>query len=119
MEGTKNLCAQIPISLHNKVKEGQAQTEKTLSEYITEVLTQYYEGGYKTMENTRTLAVQISEELFQKLKKFLALEIQRTGRKITQKEFLIGLIEQALEEGDESEESEECTENTEEPAEAE
>ena len=119
MEETKNLCAQIPISLHNKVKEGQAQTEKTLSEYITEVLTQYYEGGFKTMADTRTLAVQVSEELFQKLKKHLALEIQRTGRRITQKEFLIGLIEQALEEMDESEESDECAEDAEEPAEAE
>lgn len=118
MEETKNLCAQIPISLHNKVKEGQAQTEKTLSEYITEVLTQYYEGGFKTMADTRTLAVQVSEELFQKLKKHLTLEIQRTGRRITQKEFLIGLIEQALEEMDESEESDECAEDAEEPAEA-
>ncbi len=116
MEETKNLCAQIPISLHNKVKEGQAQAEKTLSEYITEVLTQYYEGGCKTMGNTRTLAVQISEELFQKLKKHLALEIQRTGRRITQKEFLIGLIEQALEEMDKPEE---CTEDAEESSEAE
>ena len=68
------------------------------------------------MGNTRTLAVQISEELFQKLKKHLALEIQRTGRRITQKEFLIGLIEQALEEIDKPEE---CTEDAEESSEAE
>ena len=115
MEETKNLCAQIPISLHNKVKEGQAQAEKTLSEYITGLLTNYYENG-GTMGNTRTLAVQISEELFQKLKKHLALEIQRTGRRITQKEFLIGLIEQALEEMDKPEE---CTEDAEESSEAE
>ena len=96
MEETKNLCAQIPISLHNKVKEGQAQAEQTLSEYITEILTQYFEGGFKTMANTRTLAVQISEELFQKLKNYLVQEAQRTGRKISQKEFLVGLIEEAL-----------------------
>lgn len=100
MEETKNLCAQIPISLHNRVKDGQAQAEKTLSEYITEVLTQYYEGGRKTMANTRTLAFQISEELFQKIKDYLAQEAQRTGRKISQKEFVVGLIEQALEEAE-------------------
>jgi hypothetical protein len=46
---------------------------------------------------TRTLAVQISEELFQRLKAHLAQESERTGRKITQKEFLLSLIEQALE----------------------
>jgi hypothetical protein len=46
---------------------------------------------------TRTLAVQISEELFQRLKAHLAQESERTGRKITQKEFLLALIEQALE----------------------
>ena len=99
----KNLCAQIPISLHNKVKEDQTQTGQTLSEYITEILTQYYEGGFNTMANTRTLAIQISEELFQKLKNYLAQEAQRTGRKISQKEFLIGLIEQALETAEQEE----------------
>lgn len=103
---TKNLCVQIPVSLHDRVKEGQMQAEKTLSEYIAEILTQFYEGGFKTMANTRTLAVQISEELFQKIKDYLEAESQRTGRKISQKEFVIGLIEQALEEteGDESQE---------------
>lgn len=100
MDETKNLCAQIPIALHNKVKEGQTQAGQTLSEYITEILTQYYEGGFKVMANTRTLAVQISEELFQKLKDYLTQEAQRTGRKLSQKEFLIGLIEQALEEAE-------------------
>ena len=48
------------------------------------------------MAGTRTLAVQISEELFQKLKAYLAAESERQGRKISQKEFLLGLIEQAL-----------------------
>ena len=55
------------------------------------------------MANTRTLAIQISEELFQKLKNYLAQEAQRTGRKISQKEFLIGLIEQALETAEQEE----------------
>lgn len=106
MEETKNLCAQIPLSLHQKVKEGQSKAEKTLSEYITEILTLFYEGGFKTMATTRTLAFQISEELFQKIKDYLEAETQRTGRKISQKEFVIGLIEQALEEaeGDENQE---------------
>ena len=95
MEQTKNLCAQIPISLHQRIREEQTRAEKSLSEYITEIMTQYYEGG-SNMAGTRTLAVQISEELFQKLKAYLAAESERQGRKISQKEFLLDLIEQAL-----------------------
>ena len=96
MEQTKNLCAQIPISLHTRIREEQNKAEQSLSEYITEILTQYFEGG-SSMAGTRTLAVQISEELFQKLKTHLAAESERQGRKISQKEFLLGLIQQALE----------------------
>ena len=101
MEERKNLCAHIPVSLHAKVRAGQEAAEQTLSEYITTILTEYFEGGYVTMANTKTLAIQISEELFQRLKDHLAKESQRTGRKISQKEFLVSLIEQALEEATE------------------
>ena len=44
---------------------------------------------------TKTLAFKITEELDQRLKNFIAAE-KKHGRKITQKEFVIGLIEQAL-----------------------
>ena len=44
------------------------------------------------MNNTRTLAFQISEELFLRIKVFLEAEQNRTGRKISQKEFVVGLI---------------------------
>ena len=96
MEQTKNLCAQIPVTLHTRVRQEQEESGKTLSEYITEVLTQYFEGGRNMA--SRTLAIQISEELFEKLKTHIAAESQRQGRKITQKEFILSLIEQALEE---------------------
>lgn len=96
MEERKNLCAQIPITLHSHVRQEQEESGKTLSEYITEVLTAYYEGGNNMA--SRTLAIQISEELFEKLKTHISAESQRQGRKITQKEFILSLIEQALEE---------------------
>ena len=96
MEERKNLCAQIPITLHSRVRQEQVESGKTLSEYITEVLTAYYEGGNSMA--SRTLAIQISEELFEKLKAHISAECQRQGRKITQKEFILSLIEQALEE---------------------
>ena len=77
--------------VHEVAKDFGAATKE-----ITEILTQYYEGG-SSMAGTRTLAVQISEELFQKLKAHLAAESERQGRKISQKEFLLNLIQQALE----------------------
>ena len=47
--------------------------------------------------NTRTMAFQIPETLFQRIKTHLERETQRTGRKLTQREFVLGLIEEALE----------------------
>lgn len=96
MTETKNLCAQISVPLHNRVREGQAESGLTLSEYVTKILTEYFEGG-STMA-TRTLALQISEELFQRLKAHLASESQRLGKKVSQKEFIVSLIEEALSE---------------------
>lgn len=96
MEATRNLCAQIPVSLHAKVREEQEKSGMKLCDYITEVLTQYYEGGSKAMSGTRTLAFQIPEELFQRLKDHLANKSERTGKKVSQKEFILDLIRQAL-----------------------
>ena len=50
--------------------------------------------------NTRTMAFQIPEELFQRIKAHLERESQRTGRKYTQREFVLGLIEEALNEAE-------------------
>ena len=101
MEQRKNLCAQIPLSLHAQVTEAKEQLGQTTSEYITSLLTEYYEmkkdGGNKTMAaNTRTMAFQISEDLFQRIKAHLDRESARLGRKVTQREFVLGLIEGAL-----------------------
>lgn len=48
------------------------------------------------MAQTRTMAFQISEDLFQRIKDYLARESERQGRKVTQREFVLGLIEDAL-----------------------
>lgn len=52
------------------------------------------------MENNRTMAFQIPEELFQRIKAHLERETARTGRKLTQWEFVLGLIEEALNEAE-------------------
>ena len=53
-----------------------------------------------TNDKTRTLAFQIDETLFQRIKDHLDRESARLGRKFTQREFVLGLIEQALAEAE-------------------
>ena len=96
MDAKKNLCAMIPADLHAKVIAEKEELDlKTLGEYVEMVLKEHFEGGKITMATTKTLAFQITEELDQRLKNFIAAE-KKCGRKISQKEFVIGLIEQAL-----------------------
>ena len=95
MGAKKNLCGMIPEELHARaVAEKEQLGLKTLGEYVELILKEHFEGGI-TMAATKTLAFQITEELDQRLKNFIAAEKKR-GRKITQKEFVISLIEQAL-----------------------
>ena len=54
---------------------------------------------------TKTLAFQIPEELDQRIKNFLAVEKERTGKKVSQREFVVGLIIQALDEYDAAKQS--------------
>ncbi len=110
MEPQKNLCAQIPLSLHAKVREAQERSGQSLSAYITQLLTDYYEKGEKSMDFTKTLAFQIPESLYDRIKDHLEREKQRTGRKLSQKDFVIGLIERELDEAErrEMEEREEA-----------
>ena len=97
MEQTKGLSCQIPESLHAMVTAERVAANQSLSEYITDLLISYYEnGGRNDMAQTRTMAFQIDEDLFQRIKDYLARESERQGRKVTQREFVLGLIEDAL-----------------------
>ena len=105
MAATKNLCAQIPLDLHTRISEAKEQAGKTTAQYITDLLTEYFEmkenRGNQTMpNNTRTMAFQIDETLFQRIKAHLERETDRTGHKLTQREFVLGLIEQALDDAE-------------------
>lgn len=96
MEAYKNLCAQVPISLHEKVTEERTSLGQSLSEYVTQILKEHFEGGKTNMAATKTLAFQIPEELDMRIKQYLAAEKERTGKKLSQREFIVGLIEKAL-----------------------
>ena len=106
MPATKNLCAQISLELHQKISEAKEQSGLTTAQYITQLLTEYYEmkenGGNTAMTNnkSRALAFQIDENLFQRIKVHLERETARTGRKLTQREFVLGLVEAALDEAE-------------------
>ena len=102
MAVTKNLCAQIDLTLHTKVCQEREKAGQTTSQYITQLLREYYEmkenGGKSDMANkgNRTMAFQIPEELFQRIKRHLERESDRLGRRVTQREFVLDLIEEAL-----------------------
>ena len=98
MENRKNLCAMIPESLHTQARTEQEKLEMTLSQYVELVLKEHFEMGGKAMDGkTRTLAFQVSEELFGRIKGHL----KKTG--LSQKDFVISLIEQALAEAENAE----------------
>lgn len=92
MEKRKNLCAMIPEGLHEKVRREQETLELTLAQYVEMVMEEHFRKGGKEMANgTRTLAFQVSEELFGRVKSYLA---GHPG--MSQKEFVVGLITKEL-----------------------
>ena len=109
MADKKNLCAQIDTALHMRVRQEQERSGQTLSEYVEQLIQNYYDmkENKKMTGDMRTMAIQLPEELFERLKAYL----KRNNLK--QKQFIIGLIEDALEE-DEAEGTAEQPE-TEEP----
>lgn len=92
-EVTRNLCAQIPVSLHSRIRQEQESSGQTLSAYMTQLITNYYhmkEDKESMNTETRTVAFQVPPELFEKFKAYL----QRNSLK--QKEFFLACIQRAL-----------------------
>ena len=71
MENRKNLCAMIPESLYTKVGEEKEKLALNLSQYVEMVLNEHFDGGKAMANGTRTLAFQVSEELFMRIKEYL------------------------------------------------
>lgn len=81
----------IPAELHAKIMTEKEEWElNTLAEYVERIFVEHFEGG-NSMKAERTLAVQIPAELFDRLKEYLV------AHNLKQKQFLIQLIESALE----------------------
>ena len=96
------LTVSIPDDLHQKIREELEKQGITTSQFIEQAVTNFFEKpkGEINMA-TRTLAFQVSEELFQRVKAYLARYEEIYHRKLSQKEFVIGLIEAELAEADE------------------
>ena len=91
----KGLTVKIDADLHAEVRQYLDAHEMTMAEFVTLALqdelhpkNNMKEGN--TMEKTRTLAFQIPEELYLRIKDYL----QRNN--MTQRQFVIGLIEDEL-----------------------
>ena len=95
MAEMKNICGKIPVELHEKVRAEIEEKDTSTQIFIQQVIEEHFnrlEGkGEESMEK-RTLAVQVTEDLFQRVKWAVAKE------GIKQKDFLIRIIEKAVEE---------------------
>lgn len=96
----KNICGKIPLELHAKVRGEIEQRDISTQEFLQQVIEEHFlEKGVEQMA-ARTIAVQVTEELFGRLKEVLAWK----GCK--QKDFLTSIIEKAIEEIEAEQENE-------------
>lgn len=116
----KGITVKIDAELHNQIRQYLEEHNMTMAEFVAKAAdnelhpkSQMKEG--ETMANTRTIAFQVPEDLFQRIKDYL----QRNN--MTQRQFLIGLIEEELdrEMTERESESEEVDEDLDEDAEIE
>lgn len=92
----KGVTVKIDAELHAEVRRYIEEHEMTMGEFVSLALQDELHPRLnikedKDMGNMRTLAFQVPEELFQKIKDYL----QRNN--MTQKQFVIGLIENEIE----------------------
>lgn len=95
MAEMKNLCGKIPVELHEKVRAEIEERETSTQIFIRQVIEEHFNRlenkGEESMEK-RTLAVQVTEELFQRVK----WAVTKEG--VKQKDFIIRIIEKPVEE---------------------
>lgn len=95
------LTVTMPEELHERIRKALENKGITTAQFIQQAVYMYLDDHTRKGEGnmaTRTIAFQVSEELYQKVKEYLARYEQVYGRKLSQKEFIVTLIEQALEE---------------------
>lgn len=92
----KGITVRIDADLHAEVSQYLRDHGMTMAEFVSLALDDELHPKYQmkegnSMANMKTIAVQVPEDLFQRIKEYL----QRNN--MTQRQFLIGLIEDELE----------------------
>ena len=90
----RGITVKVDAELHAEVKRFIESNNMTMAEFVAQALEdelhpKIQEKEETTMANMRTLAFQVPEDLFQKIKEYLR------RNNMTQKEFVIGLIDRA------------------------
>ena len=91
----KGITVKIDAELHNQIRQYLEAHDMTMAEFVAqaaenELHPKNHMKEGETMANTRTIAFQVPEDLFQRIKEYL----QRNN--MAQRQFLIGLIEEEL-----------------------
>ncbi len=94
-DAKKGITVKVAADLHAEVSEYVRSHNMTMSEFVAQALDnelhpKITEKEGNEMGNTRTVAFQVPEELFQRIKDYL------NRNHMTQKQFLLGLIEREL-----------------------
>ena len=92
----KGITVKIDAALHAEVREYLESHGMTMAEFVSRALDNELHPKFQMKEmqmmaNTRTIAFQVPEELYQRIKDYL------TRNNMTQKQFFLGLVETELE----------------------
>ncbi len=91
----KGITVKIDADLHAEVRQYLEANNMTMAEFVTYALDDELHPKFQKedtkMENTRTIAFQVPEDLFRRLKDYLR------RNEITQRQLLVTLIEDELE----------------------
>lgn len=101
------LTVTLPDDLHTQIRQELEEQGITTGQFIEMVVTKYFTKDKKgtTDMATRTIAFQVSEELYQRIKDYLKHYEETYGEKLTQKDFMVQLIEAELDAVDEEAEA--------------
>lgn len=92
----KGITVKIDAALHAEVREYLESHGMTMAEFVSQALDNELHPKFQMKEmqmmaNARTIAFQVPEELYQRIKDYL------TRNNMTQKQFFLGLVETELE----------------------
>lgn len=86
------LTVTVPEELHERIRKALENKGMTTAQFIQQAVYMYLDDHNKKGEGnmaTRTIAFQVTEELYQKVKEYLIRYEQVYGRKLSQKEFIV------------------------------